>query len=336
MGNDDFAELATRIDRVESKLTDEITRIESNFAIATRIQAADDKLSLFEKLRDSDSKSFDKQLSLYADAVAKAEAHRQETRRDIFRIVTLGAAFATAVGLIGVTAVKSILNREVKKASSRVEQLIDYQFNYARGTGLLAANAFEDAIPYLDRCRQTRPYDRTVLIPLLNAIDMASDVDFGKRVIDQVRGNPAKYDTIQDPLALDNIAVVEIDVGAAYRDRNYLALARQALQKAQEMVREDDKETRRFIYQNLWSYRILTGDLPGAARCVDELFRINDKSIDTWERVRQYKMFEGYFNENPSIERAAGAMWKRLETDRNSKSGLRQSGRRSRRRARKT
>jgi hypothetical protein len=195
-------QLSKRIEGLESMLKSEIARIEKDVALSTKITAAEDRISLFEKLRESDLKNFAEQLKQHETTVKETEALRQETKREIFRIIILGSAFALGVSLIGAATVKSYLERAVQKQADKVssvpEPLISFQQNYARGSGLVSAKSFKEAIPYLSDCFEGHEYDETVLIPYLLAIDSSDDWEQGKIVIDGLLAEKKKYYGLKD------------------------------------------------------------------------------------------------------------------------------------------
>jgi hypothetical protein len=248
----------------------------------------------------------------------KRKVFRQETKRDFFKIVTIGSALALAAGLIGIPTMKSYLARAVAKEADRVSSVIDplvqFQFDYSRGTGLLAAKNAKAAVPFLMRCFNGHEYDYSVLVPLLNALDMSDDWLEGKLVMDKLLQHPEKLSTLEDPLAWNNLAVVETDIGVTYPQ--YLELARESLDRAAGLVQEGNKETRRYILQNSWILGILEQNHSQAQAAVKELLTINDDSIDIWDMVRRYKVFEVHFRSDPKGLSRRGEMWRRLENAR--------------------
>jgi hypothetical protein len=310
-----LANLTKRLDELGLKLSSESARLEEQIAIRSTIATVVDKLSFFEKIRDTDNKNFEKQLQLYAGLVKKAEALRQETKRDIFRIITVGTAIAAACGLIGIPSIKGYLQDAVKKQSDHVlrvvNPLIDFQYKYSRGSGLLAAKNANAALPFLMDCFTDHEYDEAVVIPLLQALDESAEWGQGKEVVDRLLQNKKKLYAFRDPSTWNTLGVVETDVGVMHPE--YLSFAKESLDRARGCVTKEDKATQRFIFENIWILSILNGDLNQARQAIDELLKINDNSIDPWKVVGEFKVFQVRFEHDPKALKNAGQMWLRLE-----------------------
>jgi hypothetical protein len=306
------------VEELSKKLSSEIARLEERIDLTSRIDAQEKDVAALK----SDRANFEKQIQLYGSLIEKAEAVRQETRRDLFKVIAVGSALALVAGLVGIPTIKSYLARAADKQAARVssviDPLLDFQYAYSRGAGLLAARNFKAAVPFLMRCFKGHEYDPTILAPLLNALDEADDWVGGKQVLDRLQQQPGELLKIEDALTWNNLAVVETDVGVT--DPAYLSLARQSLDRAAALVHEDDRENRRFILENFWILDVVTHRNAQAQERIKGLLALNDSSTPTWDRVRDYKVLKVHFGSDSEGLAAAGAMWIRIEKERHASS----------------
>jgi tetratricopeptide (TPR) repeat protein len=312
MPNDDTTkDLSARIAALEERLT----RVQELLEL---------KFKTLENIRENDSANFDKQLSLYAQKATETEALRSKVNNRLFQIFAFAAAVVLGLTIVGIKTaqdfiavqtkrVSTVLDAETQNASRRMIHLTDYEFDYANGTGLLSAKSYKAAIPYLRRCFDADPYNPSAISPLLNAIDQSADYELGRQIVDELKIDSTKYDNIQDVLALNNIGLIEVDIGSQHSE--YLPLAHRALEKARQLVPEGDEEDRRYIYQNLWLYAILTRNHLEAERSISELLRVNDPALDTWEQVAAYPFLKAFLATN-SEGVFAKSSWKTLEVAR--------------------
>jgi hypothetical protein len=300
-------ELSRRIEELSLRLTAEVARIEGKIAVAEMVASNANEIAVLK----AEGQNAEKQRLLYGNMVEAAERHRQETRREIFRIITVGSALALVAGVVGYASIRGYFNHVI---AQRIDPLVQFQFAYSRGTGLLATRHPQAAVPYLMQCLDGHEYDEAVLGTLINALDQSDDWDGEKFVVDRVLAHRDRMNKFSEASTWIDLAAAGMAVGLlAPSEPKYVDLAKHSLEQAKAKVLQWDTSNQRYIAINSWLLAILTNDVEQARGAIAELLRINDESLDTWEQVREYKILQVHFKSDPKGLEAARKMWQQLE-----------------------
>ena len=71
-------------------------------------------------------------------------------------------------------------------------------------------------------------------------------------------------------------------------------------------MRQDDKSTQRYLWENTWLLSLLMNDQAEAREAISQLLAINDDSLDDWKTVSQFKTLRVHLRQTTKV-------WKQRE-----------------------
>jgi hypothetical protein len=265
----------------------------------------------------------------------------QEVKHDLklkwSHLQTLGIALSAVLTLVGGWGIRRlyvVFNDLPNDVSKHVHQIIDSDVEAQRkfygdlmtGTSLTIQKNYNAAIPKLKKCfDEKHAYDKSVLIPLLESINLADDWADAEPILKKLYSDPQKFDEINDATIYRVIAAVEIQWGLSLRSRGQTTEGNARmdqgfalLTQASEVTQSNDYDTRVHILNNSWIYHISNGQIREAEQDVQAINRLpSEAQVYAWSKMKTWKCMKDFAaGKDPKVAKnllIAEKKWKNLE-----------------------
>lgn len=207
-------------------------------------------------------------------------------------------------GLVGYERYKAFEQR----TELRLESELDENIKLLKAYTFMAGKQYDSAIELLKTVSEHRPYDPTVLAPLLLAYDETENWEDGESAIRRMEKNEKEASKINDRDLLNNIAILRIEQGV--EDPQKLANGIQWLKKSERYTSPGDADSLTNMNVNFWMAALAKPDLE-EARVYASRIAVPDSSIslDPWFKVRNWRFFRVWLKKNPKWEPEVKRMW---------------------------
>jgi tetratricopeptide (TPR) repeat protein len=230
------------------------------------------------------------------------------------------------MGGIGIRSFFDASDKIHKEIDADVEAQRVFYRDLMAGTSLTIQKNYIAAIPKLKKCfDKDHIYDKSVLIPLLEALNLTDDWYDAKPILDKLRSDTQKFDEINDATVYRVIASIEIQSGLSLRSRGELADGNARmdrgfalLKEALEITQPNDYDTRVHILNNSWIYHISNGQVKEAQEDVKAIASLPEEAqVYGWSNIQSWQCMKDFAatkdSKNVANLRIAAQQWKTLE-----------------------
>ena len=292
---------------------------------------AETKDPVFEELKSLRAQIDKQSIQLdYLQQYQKVLLDVGELKHDVDRkwnIVKIGAPLVLAVaGAIGIHTFSDITKTVQQQIDADVEAQRKFYGDLMAGTALTIQKNYAAAIPKLMKCLDEKHmYDKSVLIPLLEAINITDDWSDAEPVLKRLRSDPQKFDQINDATVYRVIGAIDVQLGLSRRSKGQavdgsagMDQGFSLLKRALAIAGETEYGTRVHIYNNFWIYHIANGETRAALEDVRAIERFpEDAKVWSWSNMLSWQCMKDFAasNDKKSIQQlqAAAQQWKMLE-----------------------
>jgi hypothetical protein len=288
----------------------------------------EDKLSIeVDALRDQLSAQ-----SLQIKYLQKYQAvvdQMQELKFDVnekwlrFKVTSIiGTAILAAAGLIGYHSANDVKNQIYAQIQEKVEEKRVFYDDLMSGAALSIQQNYAGAIPRLMKCfNNEHEYDKSVLLPLLFALNLTDDWEEAVPVIDKLRSDSIRFDRINDAPTYTVIGSILIQSGVSQSSiskdvaQNRMDQGTAILKRALGIVAPNDLPTRMHIYNNLWINYAARGNFQKSQDYVDGLKRLPDEPearVYSWKEVSTWRCMRDLSVRDSGIYSRAANQWQQL------------------------
>jgi hypothetical protein len=253
--------------------------------------------------------------------------HDIERKWNYVRIAgAIGSVVVAVLGAVGYRSFSDISRTVNNKVAQDVEAQRTFYGDLMAGTALTIEKNYTAAIPKLKKCfDEKHTYDKSVLIPLLESINLTDDWDDAAPILKKLRSDPMKFDQINDATVYRVIGAIEVQSGLSQRSTGIpvegsarMDQGFSLLKHALAITAPNDVGTRMHILNNLWLYHIANGQIPEALEDVEALERLSeDAKVYGWSNIQKWRCLKDLAatNDPKAIQslRTAAQQWKRLE-----------------------
>lgn len=237
----------------------------------------------------------------------------------------LGGLLLTVLGVFGLRNLSDI-SKTVNHAIARdVENQRRFYGDLMAGTALTIQKNYTAAIPKLRKCFDEKPYDKSVLIPLLESINLTDDWLEAEPVLKKLHSDERQFDGINDATVYRVIGAIEVQSGLSLRSRGMakdgserMNQGLDILRKAMELTAPNDFDTRVHILNNLWIYHIANDRAQEALQDVQAIERLpDDARVYSWSNMKNWQCMKDLATaKDPKSMKdlqIAAQQWKALE-----------------------
>lgn len=254
----------------------------------------------------------------------------QELKQDIERkwsYVRIGGPILIVLGgALGIRTFSDISKTVSKQINLEVDSQRQHYNDLMSGTALTIQKNYTAAIPKLLKCLDDKhTYDKSVLIPLLEALNITDDWTDAEPVLQRLESNRQKFDQINDATVYRVIGAINVQLGLSRRSSGMTVAGTEQMNKGFSLLKralaitgENEYGTRVHIYNNFWIYHVANGQFREASEDVETIGRFpagakvwSWSNMETWQCMKDFAATKD--PETILKLQTASQQWKALE-----------------------